>query len=273
VYLGTISNVEARNIQVEGATNSFRILVGSDALNTANIASAVDIHIKGVHGSSRNPAGVMSTFGSIGAGGVKQRITLSDWSVSGFLSTVRTAVGLPIGGVCDNITLRNWKWGDLLISSGNGALAHQVNLGSDASISRLEIDSYSIVEDASGPATVAPAVAITQGTLDELVMSNCGWTRNAVTNQAFCSISGGTVNRVVLADSQFYNINNAISIAGGTVGGVQTTGLSHRGANSQPSITTSVTLPRLRSSGSDTALLAGGTGTITSKKTDATEDA
>jgi hypothetical protein len=274
VYLGSIQNCDVRNIHVTSGSDPFRTIVGSDALNNANIANVIDVKVSGAYGTTRCPSSILGSYGAVGPGGINDRITLEDYEIVGYVSSVRSAPGWILGGTCGNITLRNIKYGDLLSSSGNGALAHQINVGTGASIGRLEVDGYSIREDSSGPSTVAPAISISGGTVDILTIKNCEWTRNSATSTQFVSVSGGTVNRIVMSDCDFNNINNAISVSGGTVNGINTTGLSHRGANSNPSIAigTSVTVARMRSSGSDTAQLQAGAGTVTSKKTDATED-
>ncbi len=99
-------------------------------------------------------------------------------------------------------------------------------------------------------------------------------TQNAA---ALVAVAGGTLSNLGLVDVTLDNWEAALIFTGGTMSSVNTTGLRHRnGTGGVGSIAlATVTLPRLRSSGSDTVLLSSTVSgaSITSKKTDGTEDA
>jgi hypothetical protein len=277
LYMGSITNVTIDDTHCVNTSAPFQIQGGADPNIPANVADVINVNITNTFGVARNPVAWCPTYAGSpngNGGAIKKNITFDKWKMSYLTSSARSASGWTFGGICDNIKLRDISWRDVASSGSTAATAHQINFGSDAAIGLFEIDSFTIQEDASEQASVSPAVLVGAGTIDELVMTRCTWSRNAVTSTQFCSVTGGTVNRLVMADCQFSNINNAISVTGGTVGGITTTGLSHRGANSNPSVAigTGVTVARMRSSGSDTAQLQAGAGTVTSKKTDATED-
>jgi hypothetical protein len=141
-------------------------------------------------------------------------------------------------------------------------------------VDRLEIDGWNIIEDSGNNSAPAIPIVISGGTVQELDIKNSGWQRVNSLALPFVSVTGGTVSRINLNGVAANNINNILSISGGTVTDVNTVGLSHTGAAGQPSINigSGVTLGRLRSCGSDTVQLQGGSGTVTSKKTDSTED-
>jgi hypothetical protein len=274
VYLGTGQYIDVSDVHTVGGSNPVRILVGSDPNGNIHPCSALDIKVSGVKGTTWNPGCSCASYPAIGTGGVKNRITFQDWSVQPMSGTVRTAVGFWWGGTCDNISLRGVKFGDLLANSSTGANAHQVMLGSDAAIGRFEMVDWAICEDSSETTSVNPLVSISQGSIDKLLLKNCSWKRQSHTSAAMVSVSGGSVNDVIVSDCECDNINNVVSITGGTVGTVTTTGLTHVNANSNPSVNigSGVTVARMRSSGSNTVQLQAGSGTVTSKKTDGTED-
>jgi hypothetical protein len=192
-------------------------------------------------------------------------VTLKDWHVN-FLSSTGWAAQNTIGGTVRSFTLQGFRLGNR--TTGTGAM---VTIEAGASVGRLVIDDVQLREDASGVANTNPIVAVATGTVDELVLSKVNFSRNATTASRVVSVSGGTVNRLELSGVSANNVNNVVAVSSGTVGGLDSTGLVHRGAGGNASLAQSGgTLSRVRAAGSDTALLASGT--IGSKKTDATED-
>lgn len=269
VYCGNITNVTARNLHGINARNVARILTGTDSRSGGITAAASNILIDGVVGTfGGGLTGYSESY--TGSTGVKSAITLRNWAWTPIASTYQN--GLELGGTWQDLVIDGWQGGDIL----SGSSAHALVTDSDFTCTSLTFLDRSIVEDSSEVASPGSPIAITAGTIDSLNLIGCRWLRTANTSAAFVAVSGGTVNRISLSGCQFNNINNAISATGGTVGGIESAGLVHRNANGNPSINvgTGVTVPRLRASGSDTAALVGTpAGTISSKKTDGTEDA
>ena len=265
VYYGNGLRTIVRNIRPHLCLDALRFTAGADPRNS--VANILDqVLVDGINGTVVEtivPASTVVTSFP----GLKARLVVRNINVQVVSPTV-TDPGFILGGNITDIKFEGISFTDLR----NGP-QQQFFFEPDTVIGRLEISGLVIREDSSEAVSQVP-IPVTQGTIDELVIHDCNWSRNAVTAESLVAISGGTVNRVEISDTSISNVNNLLSITGGTVGGVTTSGICHRGANSNPTINigTGVTLPRLRSCGSDTAQLQAGAGTVTSKKTDGTED-
>jgi hypothetical protein len=273
VYCGTITDVLADGLHPDGGWTVCRIQVAGDPrtsvaqqINNVVVTNVTGSCSAGLESDSPNAT---QGFNLYVTGCAKQNVLLSNWNFAPAPANANIA-GMRLGGIFNNLTFDNVMWGNI---SANTNPPHViVQQDSTVTITNLTLRNYSIIEDANGIASPASPLQWTTGTVDEINLVSCRWSRQANTAVAYATISGGTVNRINMTGCSFNHINNAISITGGTVGGITSNGLVHRNANVHPSISLgSVTVPRLRTSGSDTVQLTSG-GTITSKKTDATED-
>jgi hypothetical protein len=263
-YYGSISRITARGIYPTACPNIVRVLSGTPAVGGGPLATIDKIIVENVVGNTYQNLFAADTIAPNGPPSTGS-VTLKDWHVN-FLASTGWAAQNTIGGTVRSFTLQGFRLGNR--TTGTGAM---VTIEAGASVGRLVIDDVQLREDASGVANTNPIVAVTTGTVDELVLSKVNFSRNATTASRVVSVSGGTVNRLELSGVSANNVNNVVAVSGGTVGGLDSTGLVHRGAGGNASLAQSGgTLSRVRAAGSDTALLASGT--IGSKKTDATED-
>jgi hypothetical protein len=263
-YYGSISRITARGIYPTACPNIVRVLSGTPAVGGGPLATIDKIIVENVVGNTYQNLFAADTIAPNGPPSTGS-VTLKDWHVN-FLSSTGWAAQNTIGGTVRSFTLQGFRLGNR--TTGTGAM---VTIEAGASVGRLVIDDVQLREDASGVANTNPIVAVATGTVDELVLSKVNFSRNATTASRVVSVSGGTVNRLELSGVSANNVNNVVAVSSGTVGGLDSTGLVHRGAGGNASLAQSGgTLSRVRAAGSDTALLASGT--IGSKKTDATED-
>lgn len=112
------------------------------------------------------------------------------------------------------------------------------------------------------------------GTIELLKIMDSHFYRTATASGALVNDqSSGWVTNTVLGDCYLRNVSNAVKYKN-SANGLGITGLTHIGANggSSVSIPTGKTLARLRTAGLNTVLRLSGGGTVTSDKTDATED-
>ncbi len=274
VYYGSGGTTFVRRLRPTNCLNAVRILYGSDPRNSGSNPTVLSyISISDVAGSIQassigNDPG--SHFGA-GSGGSVTVLECRDWGLTlegASLPSDPRGFGIPPAG---QVILDNIRWQDLTSVS----TAHQVSFQSTCN--EITLRDCKIYEDSSEVATPAgPLLLIASGnTIGGLTLEGCKWIRNANTSQAMVSMTGGTISRgIKLTGVEADNINNVLSITGGTVEFVNCSGLSHYNANSNPSISlgSGVTVPRLRAAGSDTAQLVGGSGTVTSEKTDSTQD-
>ena len=213
-------------------------------------------------------------FGTISGAGVGfQDITVRNAR----LSIVSQSVATPGGSIFNQaIPHSNLKFQDVTFQNllASGHPAHQFNF-SAGTYDRLEFSGLSIVEGslASETATPDPPILISGGTFTEIDIRNATWLRTGNTAVSFIVVSGGTINRMNLGDVMANFIANIVSITGGTFTQINSTGLCHAAANGNPSIAiaSGQSLGSMRASGSDTAQLVGGLGSIGLFVTDHTE--
>jgi hypothetical protein len=266
-YYGSGGSAIIRNICVQVAFGAvLRLLSGSPSGGGA-IASIERVLMEGVQATVHSGIFYDYLFGGLGAGTLGD-ITFRNWTVD--FGTQVTAGSPPntITGTVRSFTMAGFRVHNLPAISNS--LVNVVD--SATNIGRLCLEDFQVTGDAGETATPCKIVTVSAGTVDELILTGARWSRNAATAAAMVNLTGGTVNRVAMSSVSAKNLNNVVSVAGATVGGIDTTGLVHRGAAGNASIAvTSGTLSRLRAAGSDTAILKSGT--IASSKTDATEDA
>ena len=272
VYYGSITNVVVQNLLAVSAYNICRMLQGNDPALGAGVkpATCADITVRNVVGSCGGGLIVNFYTGSV-ASCIFSQINIENWlitqnSVTGDLFNIT-------GGIQD-LRIANIRLNDVGASGGSQDIFHIAG-GGNTTITDLTIDGWAITEDASEINSPNVPLQIVNGTIDTINIKNCSWNRHTETAVNYCNMTGGTVQRINMVGCNFNNINSAISVSGGTLNGINCVGLSHRNANSHPSINvgTGITVARLRASGSDTANLYNlSAGTITSVKTDATED-
>lgn len=275
-YYGHGQRTSVRNLHPYNAIDFMRVQIGKDTINN-NAGSYLDQLVVADVSGQVIQGGFVSylyTGGTMGN-------TVADVTIRDVNLTVTSPAGsnppfgVQLGYNMNKVALINHQYRDL---QGND-IAHQVLTNGNANIGELLIEGYRIREDSSEASNPLPAVSVPAGTIDELVIRNSGWYRAAATNVAFCSVSGGTINRLALRDVSCYGLANILSFTGGQINKVDSGPICHRNADTSGpaggaaiNVGSGMTLPLLTAVGSDTVALTGtSAGTITTRKTDGTE--
>ena len=271
VYCGNISNVVASNLRLVNSRNVCRFLTGTDPRPGGISCSVQNVTISQVTGTVG--AGITgNTEPYLAEGGGKANIICRDWTLTPIITALTSGFAF-MGGSWSNVSFEGIYFQNLLSSTQQ---PNNINFDTDFSCTSMSLIDCSIVEISSAEANPAPVISMTQGTIGVLNLIGCRWYRNTSTaSVAYASITGGTLGRLNLTSGTFNSIANVISItSGATVTDINLFGMSHTNASSNPSLLLGggVTLARLRAAGLDTVLLTSG-GTITSEKTDSTQDA
>jgi hypothetical protein len=261
VYGGSITDVLFEGFQPQQSSSLCSMYLGNDPAASGTTFYLKNVTIRDMIGSV-NGIAVFEVISGNGTGFVASQVLLENFQLRPNGATRGGGINVQNGPFLD-LTLKDFTCNDLETDTGSGMLPVITVAGT---VTKLTIDALFVVEDSSEVSAPDSLVQIKTGaSIDEMNLVNCGWNRRSSTAVAFCTISGGSVNRVELTDCQFNNIYNALAITGGTVGAVNVVGLSHRSAGGNPSISigTGVTLATLNNIVPDTASFYGGSGTVT----------
>jgi len=257
VYYGDGLRINARNLYPYNAADVMRIQTLQD--NQAGLRGNVvdQVTVSDVRGSVIEGLLQSDSYGYGTPGGHVGRVTLRDWDVT-FLPDPAYVCGYQFYGQWNDVRIINHHYGD------PASAALQVNLISGASVGRLELRDHVIREDASGAPAPPPPILVADGAVDELVVADSGWYRAAATNQAFVSVTGGSVNRLALRGASTNNLANVVSWTGGTVGEVGLDLVRHRNPDGAGpaggailNVGSGLTLPLLVTCGATAAAVIG----------------
>ena len=277
VYYGSAGRTIVRNVRPFNCANVLRILLGSDprlsglAPTIASWLSVSEVAGSTIYGP------VISQLGSalgLGTGGYVGFGLLKDWNISAVASVGSIGTAFNDAGIAvppsTSFTISGFRFNDLIPSS----LIHQIQpMG--AITGALAIIDHQIYEDSSEVLLPAPMAAcgVSGGVaIADLDFRGLKWSRNGNTPGSAVTISTGTVTNLQFSDTYINNINNVVAVTGGTVSDINSTGLTHIGANGNSSFALTPAIARFRAAGSNTVSLLSGTAP-TSHKTDGTEDA
>ena len=266
VYYGSAGTTIVRNLRPNKVCNLLAIIWGSDPANNGVNPSILSyVSIADVAGTTCwGPLNAQpgANFGS-GTGGSVTFGLLKDWNVASVGTYPCNGINVP---PATNFTVSGFRYNDLV----SGSLLHQVKL-QGAITGALNVIDHQIYEDSGEASSPNPAILIATSTVAELNVRGLKWSRNTNTATAAVSVTTGTVTDLKLVDTYVNNLNSVVSVgAGGTVGNIETSGLTHTNANSASSFALAAAVARFRAACSNTLSLLSGTAP-TSSKTDGTE--
>lgn len=158
------------------------------------------------------------------------------------------------------------------------ARAFTLNNSLGGTYQSIQLSNINLANGLANSVLDAVSLAGTAVTINHLSLNGVVWAPAVANTTQLVAVNNGVhVKYLHLTDVCVDNVRRVVNVpAGGLVDNLVTSNLTHTNAGvSQASIQVAGTVSRLRCSGSDTVLLSSvsGAGVITSKKTDATEDA
>jgi hypothetical protein len=282
VYYGSGGSTIVKNVRPYRCFNVLRVLNGSDGRNNGvNPTFLSSLIVDNVVGTTvigplllQPGANVVISGNPItGTGGGITFLDISNWQVGSTPGVTPDYTNFP-GGLLLTATTQarfsHFRFNGLNFNT----LIHQVSLL--GSVNMLTLDDFQIIEGSGEASSPNPMLLINGNfTVNTLIAKDCQWLRASTSSgAAMFSMTGSTVNTFKIEGIAAAYFNNILSYTGGTLTNLDSFGLTHLNAGGNPSINvgSGKTLARLRASCSDTVQLQAGSGTVTSKKTDSTED-
>jgi hypothetical protein len=284
-YPGPITDVQVRGLQA-GLTGGFFVRLWSGADPYPGPASLIDqVTVEDVSGTSCQ--GVIAIDGPAQTPGNHGTLVFRDFNVAlnagTFSPQIVSAEGTYAALTFTDFTVHVVGATKPPGSVQSGPVMMWFNFdpaGSGRTSGVLTISGLTVYDTTS---LAYDLIALAGGQFGDVVVSDVNFFRTQAPAGRLVHVGAGlgpgtipTVNSLTIDNVLLDNAANAVLYDGGALASLTSVGLTHRNAGGNASIVVSgVTLPRLRASGSNTALLAATVngGVITSKKTDGTEDA